>query len=771
MKVGKAVFDWPRFVLTSLPTRKHCLTAVSLIFFALLLPRNVFAQDSARTMQNELAVIVDQASAPTLGKMDRAGLLLEDEQFDEAIELLLQIMEDSGTQLMPVASVDGSPFIIFVPLSNFVQRHLSSLQVTSPKAFQLYRDRVDPFVQRWYEMGIQQHDQALLKRIANQFITSSFGDDALYHLGELALEKGNYIGARENWERLNPQTQIPTNALGSWRFYAGFPVGLAVIGCDMEKVWPSLKLLLSDSSLQPRWLTFPQTDFDLAEIRARLALVSVLEGDSERAQTEIELLKRFHPEAIGTVGGKTAEYHKLVRALLTSSERWPENPPAEVWNTFAGSAQRSHSATHGIDIALRPIWSWPLPTFTLNAEAQKSENRIGKEANVLLNVHPVVVNGKVIVQSRPSVDGIAAIDLHTGAICFGDLSKPNSKTKETATATVGLREVGVPRFTLTAHETTLIARCGWAATAIPPHIRWDDTARGHLVLLDLNAEGKRLLTLSLDAADWDATWALDGVPVTDGTNLYSALRAHENGQFRSFVAAFDLRTGKRRWLSRMICSQNANDGDTSIVHSHNLLTLSHDTIYFNTNQGVIAAIEVSEGRTKWLTTYPRSLKTSRDLNPCLLHHDLIISVPTDCDRVFALNAVTGQLIWSLAAATCNDVLHLLGIGKGNLIASGDGIYWIDARTGRLKNQFPAPSDTKLRGYGRGVLAGDAVYWPTREAIYLFDQDTGRQLRQPIQLAPLGLTAGNLLIQDGVLVVTAADRIYAFNEFGTPLKAP
>ncbi len=70
-----------------------------------------------------------------------------------------------------------------------------------------------------------------------------------------------------------------------------------------------------------------------------------------------------------------------------------------------------------------------------------------------------------------------------------------------------------------------------------------------------------------------------------------------------------------------------------------------------------------------------------------------------------------------------------------------------------------------RGFGRGVLAGSEIYWPTRERIYVFDQGSGRQVRQPIELAALGVQGGNLVIHDGVMLVASADELVAFNATG------
>jgi hypothetical protein len=100
-----------------------------------------------------------------------------------------------------------------------------------------------------------------------------------------------------------------------------------------------------------------------------------------------------------------------------------------------------------------------------------------------------------------------------------------------------------------------------------------------------------------------------------------------------------------------------------------------------------------------------------------------------------------------------------------LIASGSRLAWIDVQTGEIKAHFPAQTDSKLRGYGRGTLAGNQVYWPTRDQIYVFDQRGPQQTRQPIELAPLGLTGGNLVISRDVLLIAAADQMSAFDTFG------
>jgi len=141
--------------------------------------------------------------------------------------------------------------------------------------------------------------------------------------------------------------------------------------------------------------------------------------------------------------------------------------------------------------------------------------------------------------------------------------------------------------------------------------------------------------------------------------------------------------------------------------------------------------------------------------------------PADSPRIFALDAATGQILWQTGPEV-QDVLHLLGTTAEDLIASGDRLYWIGLKgekRGRVKHVWPDGPD-KL-GYGRGVLAGEDVLWPTREKIYVFDQKTARQ-KKVIDLLPRGASGGNLLVAGGrVLIATSTELIALGQQGGSP----
>jgi len=168
----------------------------------------------------------------------------------------------------------------------------------------------------------------------------------------------------------------------------------------------------------------------------------------------------------------------------------------------------------------------------------------------------------------------------------------------------------------------------------------------------------------------------------------------------------------------------------------------------------------------------------RSLNPAIAYKDLVVCAPSDSNRLFALDAFAGQLLWSSEEAS--DIVHLLGVGQDYLLASGERLYWFQIHDGQLRGQFPEPyrdavrhARPQLRGYGRGILANDLVYWPTRDAIYVFRQrplqtETGWMpvlQRAPIDLHLHQAHGGNLAVAGNVLLVATPDELIALGPHG------
>jgi hypothetical protein len=642
---------------------------------------------------------------------------------------------------------------------------LAAMHGKADQVLALYRARVDPLAENWFREALAGSDTGLLRRIIERFFVSSYGDDALYQLGEWELNEGRFTLAREAWERISPELRNGSE-LGQRTGWLPRP---------------------------PLWLAYPDTDLNLADVRARLVLVSILEGSLTRAEIEWEHYRQLHPKAEGTLAGRRGLYVDLLGELLEQSRWWSPIPPPEGWTTFGGAATRGKIAPGSVDLAMRPIWVVDLPRQMAEAQWIDEVTRPGEEREALLSYHPLVVGDMVLICTGERIEDVQAFDLHSGRALWLDAAEPAGPAAETDQQTRQLPDApfgpglvlrpgpqqrqGVVRFTMTASGDRLFVKLGTQATSLVASERFDPPPPGYLAALDLTTEKRRMFEIHLEPAVWGAGWAFEGAPLIEGENLYVILRRRENLRTQSHAACFVMRRHRAelRWRTPIVTAESLAQGELD-EYTHNLLSLDQGVLYINSNLGAVASLDASDGRVRWLTRYPRAPLSSgdversgryllRDLNPCLVDRDTVFVAPGDGDRIFALDAATGMLLWQTAPGQAEDAIHLLGASASHLLASGDRIYWIDRYSGSIRARFPERIEADLRGYGRGVLVGQNLLWPTRDRIYVLAQDGARSVRQPIELAPIGMTGGNLVPAGDILLVAGADHLAAYNPWG------
>jgi hypothetical protein len=153
----------------------------------------------ARRIRESVSLDTDSSVVKKLRLVDD---YLAEKKWTAALDILGQISSDHGATLIEA----GSGW--YVSVANYCKLALSRLPA---EALAVYRERTDAQARQWFEAAVSEQDEALLQRIVRQAFAGSYGDDAVFLLGEWAWERGELADARHDWEQLLP---APNDAAG-----------------------------------------------------------------------------------------------------------------------------------------------------------------------------------------------------------------------------------------------------------------------------------------------------------------------------------------------------------------------------------------------------------------------------------------------------------------------------------------------------------------------------------------------------------------------------
>ncbi|CAN5761952.1 PQQ-binding-like beta-propeller repeat protein [soil metagenome] len=665
----------------------------------------------------------------------------ENEQWASAVELYRRVIRQYGEMVTPLPAtelddpMDG--FRLYINVRELCQRRIARLPA---EGLRIYRQQVDGEAEHWYRRGLQDRDPAPLRRVVTEAFCSSWGDEALELLGDLSFQEGRFA-----------------DALAAYR------------------------ALVPDQPEDPGILVYPDPTVDLARISAKKLLVRAAAGENPPQADDLQEFAQTYPDAKGSLAGR--DEAPLVEILAEALKLDGLAPPISRdgrWPTFAGAPNRSKVATEPIDIGSLQ-WVIPLERPTESADSRLTASvRLPAMAQETPEVdvpiyHPIILGDEVLVSDHYRIQ---SFELTARPEREGGAIEPTWIGGDPAgMAMAQARSIGAPRFTLTAQGNRIFARMGSFGTVY--RNRNNMAPISSIVAIERSSQGKFLwkrssdeFTLPNQGEQEESGAGFGGTPVADEHNVYVAL-LQPGPRAMTWVACLDAETGATRWV-RYICAASSNALENrggfrgGLVFNpdlgHRLLSLHGSTLYYQTDLGAVAAIETRSGNLRWLASYPRNEEAlrrggQRDLNPAVVHDGRVIVAPRDSDRIFAFDTESGRPLWQANPGA--KVTHLLGVAKGRIVVTGDHVWTFDAKTGETLSRWP-DGQTFEEGYGRGLLADAAIYWPTRDKIYILDQETGLPARRPpISLREFGTGGGNLVAGDGYLVVAQANRLVVF----------
>lgn len=650
-------------------------------------------------------------------------------QWEQAIPILQELIETNGDSMVPLEA--GR----FGSVADFCHLLISSLP---PAGLTEYRNRMDGQASEWLADGRERLDEVPLRRVVDRAFNSSFGDEALWLLGELAFEQGRFAQARQHWQLLAPANPTPPEVT--------------------EGDEPRL------------YLTYLDSDIPLAEVLARLVLCSIFEGDLRRAEVEAAAFRELHPDADGTLAGSEGLLADLLDRQLEQSRQWPASQTSAPQNpTFAGRPDRGHIPTQDPIINGVAWRTAPIVRSHLKGPAGRNDT---------LTLFPLVYDGTVFVANAGS---IYAFNLDTGRPMWPIDGADNGEIMTSllnGPVMADLPSSGVPWYTLSISGGRLYSRMGLPFTRRSKH---EGSSFTELVGLDLDREGELSFRVTPDSLDSQAEspeathWSFEGTPVVANGRVYAAAR-RGTPEDETVVACFDAETSRLIW-QRRVCVSLRNIPDHYNVVGHHLMTLGDGRLFIKTGTGAVAALDAETGRVLWVVTWPIERDATYDqesspqrhgLTPGLYHRGVLYTV-TRSRELMALDATTGQPFWERRMP--DRILHLLGIVDGRLILSGKALWAVDIHSG--DDAWPTQPEVGFTnpdgfGYGRGALTESSVFWPLRDEILQVAHRTGEITRRiPLRQA-YGLQGGNLLVAGNYLIIARPDRLAALTDLTRPI---
>lgn len=667
----------------------------------------------------------------------------EAKQWPEAVELYQKVIDQFGDSVVKFPSEPGREDTqLYVDVRLYCQRRILELPAEGLKA---YRDRVDARAGLWFKDAAEQRDQRLLRKIVDEAFASSWGDRAAELLGDLAFQEGRFADAIAAYRRIAP-----------------------------------------DDARSVGGLVYPDPKVSKAMVAAKKLLARAALGDAPVTAADLDRFAKEYPDAAGKLAGRNGPLETIVAKAIHDDHLEPAEDHDARWPTFAGSPTRTRIAPAPIDIGSRQ-WQVPLTSFSPRRAGfnPRMYVTVASGSDRRVPIHPIVLGDQVLVCDGRTVRAYNLSDRSADSNGQGPVDKvwEHDEFPSVGAPRATVAQMSTPQFTLTAYGDRVYARMEHPGDSQGMQNANGLTLATRIVALDRKAEGKLLwkldsgeINLPQKQADGGRqTCGFEGAPVADAESVYVAITdGGFNGLPASYAACMSARSGAVKWVRYLFSStlngdnfQGRNNWRQPVAEiGHKLLSLDGDLLVYQSNSGAVAALDAQTGVIRWIAAYPvpdvngMGSVRKRDLNPAVLHDGLVIVAPDDTPFVMAFDAATGRLTWRLDPQT--DIVHLLGIAKGRLVATGDHVVTIDAATGKRLSKWP-DNPAGFEGYGRGILAGESIYWPTRNEIHVLDQATGLRGNQP----PIKLKetyqagGGNLAAGDGYLVVAQAEALTVF----------
>ncbi|MBM4017089.1 MAG: hypothetical protein FJ288_01970, partial [Planctomycetes bacterium] len=647
-------------------------------------------------------------------------------QYRDAATLLQALIDRAGDAL---ASENG---LVYCSARRLAERMLAA---AGPAALEAYRMEADPQAKAILGPPAAARDEDVLRAVAQRFFLSSYGDDATYLLGCLALDRHDYSAARRHFNRLlsdHPDPDVPKGqvllrlaiachrsgdaAAGreAWkRLQESGPGGvsreaLAAVEAELTKAPAAVGTDAEDVSAEgaARVRGPPSGAFEAPRALCVPAWSAALPLISTSLPANVNMvIAQDGGAAVFGGAGKAAE-ERYRQRLLGQWQQGAFFPPGGVLFKDGAAFVKVQSSLVCLDMADgRVRWQ---------SEPRAEESRQGDSAAAIQIRHQIMV--MAMMQGR--TDGLVPEDQSGRAMrIIGD-------------AIYHIEDPQLWRLGLSGNAQVRVVVGG---------VRGQDQkqpAGNCLVACDART-GRQVWrqgrTLDEEADPLGAVQFL-APPIRCAGRLLAPVE--RKGDL--YLAALDPATGRMQWQT-YLCSYIISRFDVC----RNVALAAHGSdVYVLPGQGFVFAVDGADGAVHWASRYERSWAekaASSAIGPLMpkgwrenaIFADgaRLVAMPTDAEAVLVLDAVTGRVVRKVPVA---DGQYCLGRDGGSLFVGGPaGVRRIDLATGRILWEYGLQGAD--RACGRGFLAEDAVYVPSGRSVLCLDRQDGG-VRATIRMA-------------------------------------
>lgn len=738
------------------------LTAFALVGLWFL-PASALSQD-AWQLEPEGFITSVQRSA-----MQQVRELVEAGQNSEALTQIGQLKDiPSGLVRSGPIQIAGTQRVqVFRTLQKWCRDQEKLIFSADPALESDHQRRWNSQAKLAHQSLMSSHDVSPLAQPYDRFQSTDWGESLAKLQFDILLEKAQGMAALPILEEnFSAWTRVNLGALTSQRELLEVP---------WYRAWEAAE---SNSAVTGRLL-------ELWNSRAR-----------EQPDLTLEVLKRqlisaaMHPNFL--------DLPAMITWSQVVAEHLPEPSQSQALTSLIESVKERQLTGEIENRAEFHLNQWPdqqvqLERFSNSFDLTPSTRPPVGQLEAMLPVYPAIYEDRVFVHELTQ---IRAYDLDPSASwpsTKNDSPLFDSKTAAAAYLPLGYPTIGGPQGRLTIDEGCLFARMGSPVTAWANRTRSSHGASiSYLIGLDLDSQGKLLQGFPRHLEESELTNAeFEGCPVVSGQMLISAVTQRDKGNVRRRLVALDRYSAKLVWMSQVLGSGVVAGSQRANIISNTQPVVAAGLIYYASDLGCIACLDAKTGQIVWLSNYqahspltqdyPRPNRFRyRDGNPCLVHRGLVYCMPQDCPELFALDALSGDLVWSTNEVEVADCTYLVGVTHRTIIASGDRLVWLDCLTGRPFGSFPEFTTPGLvnslpqpRGLGHASLVADNVYWPTSGEVYVFPADLPAESESdsPLSSPPKwdkrlstgsrGAEGCNLVAADRWLVMVAPGRMACF----------